>query len=287
MRSLPSKDRAEKRSIVLPAVPWPASTWKQIVLIEDSAATAQRRPSAGVRYSKSATDVVLRLHRITPAGIVLLAEQAYSPGRLNEVANNRTRAALAVELLDGMRVPRKGALVVAGPKYGGNNRFIEELTRRGFDWVVELPRQSGVRLRGSVKDVPAVQTLKAASWKPQLIVLPTNGQHIKCAVADLGSVVLSSNDKGRLFAVQNGGISGLHNGTIIGLTSIGKGRPPGLIRALGWTRWIRVLDRQYERSAVSAAAYSDRRRQAPTIDVRVRSNITLAREHDERAAWVR
>ena len=285
MRPPLSKERASQRSVALAAVPWPAAHWKQILLVEDNSSRAQRRIVAGVGPSRAAVDVVLRLHKITPKGILLVGERSYRPGTLNDVAGNRGRAALALELLDEAKERSSGTLVVAGPSYGGSTWFIEELNGRGFDWVVELPRRTSVRARGSSERVWALDMLANASWKPQTFASPVTGQRVHYAVADLGRVFVSgSENTARLFAAQSGAIQGLHNGTVIGLSSARTARPPQLLRALGWTRWIRVLDRQYERSLSIETPYQTPAKNPSPIKVSVRSNITLARQQDEEAS---
>jgi hypothetical protein len=115
MPSLISNGRIEQPSIVLPEVPWPASHWKQIVLVEDNSARSQRRRIAGVGPRRTSADVVLRLHKITQQGIVLMGERIYLPGTLTELVSNGGKAALALQLLDEVRTSRNSALVVAGP----------------------------------------------------------------------------------------------------------------------------------------------------------------------------
>ena len=170
---------------------------------------------------RTAADVALRLHKITPDGIRLIGERTYCPGTLVSVVKNRGRAALALELLDEARARRAGALIVAGPSYGGSGWFIEELNNRGFDWVVELPRKASVSIRGSSAAVPAIELLASAPWKAQPLVSPATGQRINYAIANLGRVRIPCQGTRRLFAAQSGAIQGLHNGTIIGLSSVG------------------------------------------------------------------
>jgi site-specific DNA-cytosine methylase len=278
MRASASKNRNEKGRIVLPVVPWPASAWKQIILIEDNSARAQRKLLSGVGPNRVSANVVLRLHKITPNSVLLIGERAYPPGTLVEMGTSRGRAGLAVELLHDMRLRRNEVLIVAGASYGGSNWFLEELTRRGFDWVVELPRKAAACVCAS-EQVSAIEMLSGATWTSQPLISPATGQHINYAIADLGQVLLSNKKSGRLFAAQNGAIQGLHNGTIFGLTSVRTAQPSQLLRALGWSRWIRLLDRQCERNLPVISLNGTRPK--TQIEVRARSNITLSRQQDE------
>ena len=285
MPFLQSKDATKPRRIALPSVPWPASEWKQILLVEDNSARAQRRQVAGVSPTRKTADVVLRLHKITPKGILVVSERAYSPGTLESIGRNGGRTRRAIELLDEMRMRRSDVLIVAGPDYGGSKWFIEQLTRRGFDWVVELPRKSPVCVGGSSETVAATELLAAASWKPKALVSPATGQQMNYAIADLGPILLSTNQTGRLFAAQNGAIQGLHNGTIVGLTSVERARPHQLLLAVGWARWIRLLDRQHERNVPTPRMDRTMLKNATGLDVRARANITVSRQQDEAGLW--
>jgi site-specific DNA-cytosine methylase len=145
MRSSPSKDRAEKRSIVLPAVPWPASDWKQIVLIEDNSARAQRRPLAGVGSARVAADVVLRLHKITPNGILLVRERAYTTVRdaiadLPRIGNGHDKEATPYTEPTEQELRSKtylGFVRAHAPKH----LVSDHVTSRHADYVIERYKQ--------------------------------------------------------------------------------------------------------------------------------------------------
>ena len=258
-----------------------SSPWKQVLLLEDNSARALRRKTAGLR-ELTGTDVILRIHRISASGISIAGEYAYSPGKLGEGG----RATLALALLDSIRASTRETIIVAGSRYGGNRWFIDELGQRGFDWTVELPRSAVISTDSRSEGRVATDLLSSAKkWDSFDIVSPTTGKLVTYAVAHLGYVPLSGGMRARLFAAQTGGISGVHQGTIIGLSSNSDTTPDELLRAVGWARWIRPLVRLGERSLRSPAAGKQSSSNGRArVELVVRSNIKLARQHDESAS---
>lgn len=253
-----------------------------MLLLEDDAARANRKKTAGVGKA-SARDIVLRLHRIGLQTVSVAGERAYSPGTLGKIRGGR--ATLAVNLLDSLRVSPAETLIVAGSGYGGNQLFIEELGKRGFNWVVELPRSAVIATNFHLKGVVASELLASARWKSHEIVSPLTRNIITYAVAHLGRVSLSNGGKGRLFAAQTGAIDGIHQGTIIGLSSVVNATLDDLVRAIGWARWIRPMVRLGERRLFMTRPEQPVLNGRKTnVELPVRSNIKLARQYDELAA---
>jgi hypothetical protein len=106
--------------------------WGNVVLIEDDSARAQRRGAAGV--SERADRVLVRLHCIGPKGAFIAAERSYLPGSSRN--GTSLRSDLALELIDDFAPVR--SVVVCGPHYGTNTRFLEGLTDRCLNAVVEI-----------------------------------------------------------------------------------------------------------------------------------------------------
>jgi len=95
---------------------------------------------------------------------------------------------------------------------------------------------------------------------------------------------------GRLFAVETGGIDGLHRGTIFGLTSLRRVSLRRLLVSVGWARWIRPAVRRQERLALEAdensiVDFSANGLRRNTGTITVRANIALARRQDQTAEW--
>lgn len=265
-----------------------SSPWKQVLLLEDNSARHHRKQTAGVR-ALLGREVVLRFHRIRASGITTVRESAYSPGTLVDPMGFGGRAALALDLLDSIRAPKRETVIVAGPGYGGNRWFIDELRQRGFDWAMEVPRSAVVVTDNRAEGrIAADMVLSAKKWKSFDITSPTTGMLIKFSVAHLGYVPLGEGDVGRLFAAQTGAINGVHRGTIIGLCSTPDAELEELLRAIGWARWIRPLVRFGERRLRPAPSPDEERapNRGDSAALALRSNIKLARQHDELTTWI-
>src|SRR5207249_2731227 len=116
------------------------------------------------------------------------------------------RASLALDLLDSIRALPKRAVVVAGPRYGGDRLFTEGVCRRGFHWVVELPRRAVIATEMHPRGVPVTELFVSAKWKSHDIVSPTRGNIVTYSLAHLGYVFLADGVRGQLFAAQTGAI---------------------------------------------------------------------------------
>jgi DNA-cytosine methyltransferase len=264
-----------------------STSWTQVLLLEDNSARQLRRRTVGVR-ARSGTEVILRIHKICASGISTVGESAYSPGTLAHPMGTGGRAALALDLLDSIRAPKKNTIIVAGPRYGGSRCFIDELTHRGFEWAVEVPRSAVVATDDCAEGkIAADLVLSAKKWNGFAIASPSTGNSIKYSLAHLGYVPLGEGGRGRLFAAQTGAIKGVHRGTIIGLSSMPDTALDELLRAIGWARWIRPLVRFGERRLLPAPSPDEERtsNRSDSTAFALRSNIKLAQRHDELATW--
>lgn len=274
------QEEEQVRSIGLFELPW-----KQIFLLEDNASRATRRPLSGVTLRNS-RDIVVRLHKITTEGAQLIAEESYAPGTLNEVHPRGGRASFALQLIDSAQTISKGSVIVAGPRYGSNAAFLRGVLERRFEFVVELQR--GAPLPMLIQAGPGRLTsnisrrLSKVHWTNCQVTPPAARQPITYAVGDLEHLSLSGRQM-RVFAAQIGGIRGIHQGTIIGFSSIEGTGLRELASVVSWTRWIRVVVRRTERPAEQTRLPLTDRGAGP--EVIARSNITLARRQDESRRW--
>lgn len=270
------------------------SRWQEILLVEDNSARAERRRIAGVASPAGNSLVTVRVHRIRAAACEIVAEKTYRPGALKRRAKEGGKAAVALELIDGVRPRPKGTVVAAGPVYGCNVWFLAGLAERDLDYVVEvrpstkLHSANGPAVNGS--RAAAAEFLGSAKWKGLDILVPGAAAPIEYSTAPLAEVRLPDGRTGGLFAAQTGGILGVHRGTILGISSDRSAEPGDLLRVVGWTRWIRPATRRQERrSLVPAHAQRESRpgddRGVNDTPLTVRANITLARRQDKRAAW--
>jgi DNA-cytosine methyltransferase len=263
--------------------PLESSPWSQILLLEDNSARAQRRKTAGLR-THSSRDVVVRFHSIEANGVSIVAERTYSPGTLSKLFESGGRATLALDLLNSLTVLPTKTLVVAGARYGRNQLFTGELSRRGLSWVVELPRSAVVATEARSRPVAVTEFLSAAIWKSHDTISPATGNTVAYSVGHLGYVLMADGTRARLFAAQTGAIDGIHQGTIIGLSSATNVRLDYLLHAVGWARWIRPLVRSDERRLLKLPQEPRFPKKNGYIELGARSNIKLARQHDESAS---
>lgn len=253
--------------------------WDAIYLVEDNAARAERRLAEGLPKTRGASDVVLRVHRITKSGVSTIAERRYVPGqKVSALGGNGRRAALGLALLDEAALSAR-SLVVAGSEYGSSRGFLAGLEDRDLHAIVEIRPGSKVALRDGV--VPAAVCVRdllprEVAWTKHELRFVGSAAPVAYSVAALGEAWLGDYH-GRVFAAQKGGINGVHPGTIFALATGAVPSSEELIQAVGWTRWIRPLVRRSERPALPNGST----RRARSGDSPLRTNITLARRHDQ------
>ncbi len=268
----------------------------QLLLLEDNHHRPMRRSIAGVSDG-GGNEVQVRLHRIVQKVPEVIAEEFYPLATSNRLKQPKGKATVALELLDSINPHPEGVIVVAGTAYGCIQQFIRGLQSRHLKFVVEIRPSTRVRLESpeayldsTEKTVAVSSLLSHAQWIEIPIVQPLNQQNLNYLVADLTSVLLPAGGIGRLFAAQKGGLMGIHRDTIFALSSAGDVDLKELVQTVSWARWIRPLVRKQERSrretldsklpALSKKAAIDR-----CATVAIRANITLARQHDQKAVW--
>jgi len=263
-----------------------------VILVEDNAGRSQRRVLAGVAFRRSRPEVTIRVHRIRGAEAVVIAQKSYPAGQLPNGARQGGRSAVALELLDNLRLRRKRSVVVAGPTYGSNPCFVSGVLARGFAFAVEVRPAARFLVVAATgrRTAPARTLLARAHWKKLTAIVPGASRRVVYAAADLLDVSLPTGVIGRLFAVETGGIDGVHRGTIFGLTSLRRVSLRRLLVSVGWARWIRPAVRRQERLSLEAeencvvdSCASGFRRS--TQKITVRANIALARRQDQTAEW--
>lgn len=260
-----------------------------IILIEDNSARAKRRVLAGVTPRRSISDITIRIHRIKNGRPTVIAERSYSVGKLPADARANGKAALALELLDSLRLHRSRNVIVAGSAYGCNKQFLDGLVSRGYDFTVELRASTVVQLDKKMIRTPISGLFKNARWKKIHIAVPHTSTRIPYLIAGHREARLHHSGPMRIFSAATGGIKGPHRGTIFGLTSIGSISVARLVLFIGWARWIRLAVRRQERSvlekrAMDGTVRGERNASKSGIDLLARANITQSRRQDETAA---
>jgi len=260
-------------------------SWSQILLVEDDASRATRRPVPGISNSVRG-DITVCWHQIAADTPALVKSKSYDAGALDAAEG---RASLALEMLDELGHLSPAPIVVAGTTYGSNYRFLCGLRERKLNFAVELPPSALVEpvvVRSWAEPgrlIPLAELLQHAQWTKFSIVHPTTEQPVDFLWADFGPV-MRQGLRTRLLIVQTGNVTRLQPGTVFALVSDDTADPSQLINAVGWTRWIRPFVRKLERNARTENGV-----ETPipptrlTPDVAVRVNITIARQQDEAA----
>lgn len=258
------------------------------MLIEDNASRSERRNIEGLHQNGTRAAVVVRLHNITGSQAENVAEYEYFPGTLLSEHGASGRAGLALSLLDSWRSSHSRPLVLAGTTYGSTRTFVQGVIQRGLPLVAELRPSDHVDLacgglkRGVIKSVQPRSLLDDAKWRFYKISSPSTAEPVPYAIARLGQVRLDAGVVGTLFAAQVGAIKGLHQDTIVGVSSVRGGTLKQLLEVAGWIRWIRPITRILERKASSHRHVNGPRGARTQLDgIQFRSNIYISRRRDE------
>lgn len=249
------------------------------VLEDTSGYTA--RDAAG-----SNAPISLRLHAVTDGVPKLVAETTYTPKAQGRRQNFRTE--IVLELLKRGRV--KTGIVVVGTRVARSPGLLKALTDSRVQTVfaVSPDGQDAARLVGrgnaSIDDV-----LSAADWYRAKVKAPDSAAEYW--VADLGDAALGGCDRLQCIALSQGGIRDYRRQLILGVASLARRRSADSIATLlGWSRWIRIVDRKVGRREGSATSFR-LTSEVPTTaaistrlldGVPVRANLKLAAARDQR-----
>ena len=260
----------------------PSAFW----ILEDTS-TYHERERSRVTASDSAPPIAMRLYRVRRHTPELVAETKYVPradGRSRDF-----RGALALDLLRQGRV-RKG-IVVAGSRFMQGRTFLKSLSETDVDFVVALPISSqddGQKGSRAHRHDALVVRLAHAEWRLASLVAPDSAAQY--AIADLGRLSYAGVKGLRCVALATGGIAGFRRGLVAGLSSLNADVPTEHVAyLLGWSRWVRFVDRRYkksdEASARSVASSSKTIRAKGRANQLVsglsaRSNQAIARKQD-------
>lgn len=260
-------------------------TWDRILVIEDDAATSKRRRFISIGGS-ARHSVNVRLHAVTAQARELLGERAYQAGKLTST-RAKTKANIALKLLDDQSPLGEDVVVVAGSTYGSNCDFLTGLVDRGLPFVAEVrPSELLSKSRWRLLSRTHVATqLRNAQWKSVRMVSPTPEGSFEVSVAPLEGMTPHLHLPGRLFAAQPGGIEGLHRGTILGFASTRNEDLAELVRAVIWARWIRPTHRRAIREESTLTAPNVRVQAAVAFKgarLTVRTSIANAGRQDDR-----
>lgn len=250
--------------------------FREVLLLEDNAATAQRQVLAGVGSEDAGLTITVRVHRLNGARKTVVARKTYEAGSLR--SKRSARIELAAKLIDRSVARGREPVIVAGTSYGSSAAFLTMLVARAFPFVVQIPPRTVVELVGARKrSMTAARALYRARWREITLIMP-DGTTLECSAAKLGTVILPSRTA-TLFAAQVGGIQGIHRGTLIGISSFNAALGQ-LIHLVAHPRWIRKAARTGKRPSHQGASTE---LSGAASGITARSNIAAARRQDARA----
>ncbi len=261
--------------------------WKQIIVVEDNAARAERRRLPGVTTFKTGRRVRVCVHRVSAADVVLLAEASYKPG--NGKGKNKRKAALALKLIDRVRQRLRQPVVVAGPAYGSNRFFVDGILERGLDLVAMARPSSRVRVKlenssGRKRLSSIARLLGDAEWENMRISPVGMARNLPYAAASFGKVKYATDRVGELVVAQAGGISGPQPGTLAFIRYSKHGPLRDAVKAASWSRWIRVAVRMQEKARRLPPRSLHRKGDFKTngsLHIKARASISIGRRQDD------
>lgn len=265
--------------------------WGEVLLVEDNSSRAERREISGLTKKRSASAVVVRIHRVFERVAAELGSTQYRPKHLRKGHGVLVRSELALSLVDLYRRKNARPLVLAGTTYGSNARFLDGVIERGFPFIAEVRPSEVVDFvpdgrSDATRKVVVGSLLAKAEWQRHRITCPNASTPMPYKIAKLGRVRLTDGNRGLLFACQIGGINGLHPGTIIGVSSLVDEPLKNLVQIAGWIRWIRPITRMIERRENGGGSPKPKRFGAEGKNgFKFRSNIKLARKSDAELSW--
>jgi DNA-cytosine methyltransferase len=242
---------------------------RPLLLIEDDSATNRRNHIVGVADAAK-TAITLTLHEVTDVPRKLHS-RTYAP---NALAQNG-RASLTKKLLASHLASR--SIVAAGTRFGANGLIRRVLHDFGASFVLEITpgdyrRLARVQRRALLK--------RGTTWSEISLDHPVTQKSSLQRIAELDRLNIDGYEYS-VVAFQFGRVDDRRHQTRIALLSDTHISHFDAARALAWIRWIHPMRRRANR------AVAKRPRQASMSGslgiLQVRSNIQLARQHDENA----
>jgi DNA-cytosine methyltransferase len=249
--------------------------FRKLWIIEDDSQTRGRQGVPGVLRQRRS--ILIQIHAVARGSSHVAASANCKPGELRGFG----RAGRAIELLDMIRA--RSGIVVAGTGYGTSRGFVSELLDRGMEVALEVPRDSQWTIKGH-HSVRADALLDSAVWRPVSVANPETGGLARFCVSELG-LVRRDGEELRAFAVAPGSVIDRDGDLRIAVTSLTENAIKHVVQCIGWTRWIRTLNRRQQRADCAdddadLLPSSSTRRQLATGSSR--PNIRLSREQDLR-----
>jgi DNA-cytosine methyltransferase len=250
--------------------------FREVLLLEDNATTAQRQVLAGVGSKDAGLTITVRVHRLNGAQKTVVARKTYQAGALR--SKRSAKIELAAKLIDRSVERGTEPVIVAGTSYGSSTAFLAMLAERALPFVVQVPPRTVIQLVGGPSRLTtAAGALRRGRWREITSTMP-DGTTLECSAAKLGTVTLPWHTA-KLFAAQVGGIHGIHRGTIIGISSF-NAPLADLSQLVFHPRWIRRATRTEKRLSRRGASTE---LSGAASRITARSNITAARRQDARA----
>jgi DNA-cytosine methyltransferase len=236
--------------------------------------------------------IAVRLYRVRRRTPELVAETKYLPKA--EGRGRDFKASLALELLRRAKVRR--GVVVAGARFAQGNGFLAGVGEMNVAVVLALPSSAfGEKARQSMQrsGKTLFDRLAHAKWHQSDIGAPDSDATY--SVSELGRVSIGDIRGLRCTALSTGGITDFRRGLLVGVSSVSSEMPSAHIAyLLGWSRWIRFVQRRSAKKEVAASKpvqVADQPHAAGSVAQRVkdlssRVNLKIARKHDQAHAEV-
>jgi hypothetical protein len=211
------------------------SSSRELFLLEDDAGCRRHGQPSDVRK--------VSLHRVSgnTTTVIGTVERGSSP------RNQFWKADAATSLLSKYQVPSANGTVIAGAAFGGNLTYVLSLSKLGYSYYTEVPLSTKAALTGypsacTIMDV--ILSLDIQNWGTVKISHPITNLTVTYAVHSIGKFEYIDGVQSFLTLLQVGAIQGIHRGTIAVLSSKEVVDYENLINCVGWTRWVRPLERR-------------------------------------------
>lgn len=271
MRETDFRDKAEE----VRSMTHHAGRFDEILFLEDNRSTAERLGPSKEGAAGSSPAITVRLHRINGAQSRIIGSKTYDMDECR--SRPRARVDLVLELLNGATHKGPRPVLVAGTSFGSSKPFLAALCDLKLPFVVEIP--PGRRVHPAIgRGGPrrAIELLEQGTWT-EITVSTPDAATILYRAGRLGAVDLPVGT-GLLFAAHVAGISRVHKGTMIGISSFDSPSEE-LVQLVAHGRWVRVAARRAKRRAQPA---SGAKPSGSASRIKGRANIAVARRQDAR-----